>query len=329
MKQEQWLIIDTETSGLCPPIYTVEIAAQRMCGWEPVGEPFRRLIDHDVAIDPVAELMHGYSREYLHDHGASPVTAHREFHEYAGNLPIVAYNLSFDWDQVLVPEWQRLAIPILCTRGFCAMTLARRVVPEARNLKLDTLRNHFQLGDGPAHRGLNDVQAVVRLFQTVFQQRLEASGIVGFENIAAFSRKTPVAECLALIQQNLSVVMESLPCSGPGEMASARKRRRRRFRAAHRSYHQEVVAIKTSAEELVGIGRGILADEMLNENRIMMLRDWLATCQYKHIYPMNAIALKLEQAGPDGRMTEEGKTELMGILQEAVAAFTPAYEATS
>ncbi len=43
MNDESWVIIDTETSGLMPPICAVEIAGQRMKGWEPEGKPFRRV----------------------------------------------------------------------------------------------------------------------------------------------------------------------------------------------------------------------------------------------------------------------------------------------
>src|SRR6185369_9964737 len=38
MKNATWVIIDTETDGLLDPIHVVEIAAQRMNGWDPVGE---------------------------------------------------------------------------------------------------------------------------------------------------------------------------------------------------------------------------------------------------------------------------------------------------
>lgn len=201
MKNEEWLVVDTETNGLMPPIYAVEIAAQRMIGWEPTGAPFRMLLNHDVPIEPMAEALHGYSREYLRKHGQNPVAAHQSFHVYAGNLPIVSYNISFDWNRVLEPEYIRLGVPCSGARGFCAMTLARRVITETDNYKLETLKNHFRLAESPSHKALNDVQVVVRLFQSIFRERLEASGITGFETVADFSRKTPVARCLEEIQK--------------------------------------------------------------------------------------------------------------------------------
>lgn len=201
MKDEHWLIVDTETNGLIQPVYVVEIAAQRMCGWDPVGPPFQALLNHDVPIDPGAEAVHGYSREHLRRHGGDPRQVHQAFHDYAGSLPLVAYNLSFDWGRVLAPEYQRLGVPVSGTKGFCALTLARRVIEETPNHRLETLKWHFQLGDERSHRGLNDVNTTVRLFQQVFRERLEAAGIVGFAAVSRFSRRTPVARCRAELRQ--------------------------------------------------------------------------------------------------------------------------------
>ncbi len=34
MHGTDWLLIDIETTGIMPPVFVVEIAAQRMRGWE-------------------------------------------------------------------------------------------------------------------------------------------------------------------------------------------------------------------------------------------------------------------------------------------------------
>jgi DNA polymerase-3 subunit epsilon len=152
MHDEPWLIVDTETDGMMAPIHAVEIAAQRMCGWRREGEPFQALLNYEVPIDPGAEAVHGYSRAYLRRHGAPPLEAHAAFRAYAGNLPMVAYNLSFDWNRVLEPEYARLGVPVAGRRGFCALTLTRRVVREVGNYRLETLKNHFGLYPGRSHK---------------------------------------------------------------------------------------------------------------------------------------------------------------------------------
>jgi DNA polymerase III epsilon subunit-like protein len=193
---ETWVVVDTETSGLMAPIHVVEIAAQRMRGWRREGEPFQVLLNHDVAIDSAAEAVHGYSRFFLRKHGIAPEEAHARFRAYAGNLPLVAYNLSFDWDRALVPEYQRLNRPVTGRRGFCALTLSRRTLTGLPNFRLETLKDHFSLNTARSHQGRNDVETLCALFERVLAAKLASAGIVGFEKVAKFSRKTPVASCL-------------------------------------------------------------------------------------------------------------------------------------
>lgn len=204
MHDEPWLIVDTETDGVRTPIHAVEIAAQRMRGWQRDGEPFQALLNHDVPIDPGAEAVHGYSRAYLRRHGAPPLEAHAAFYEYAGDLPMVAYNLSFDWNRVLEPEYARLGVPVAGRRGFCALTLTRRVVREVRNYRLETIKNHFALSGERSHRGRNDVETTAALLERIVSPKLSRSGIFGFEAVAAFAKRTPVAACLAHIHGGLS-----------------------------------------------------------------------------------------------------------------------------
>lgn len=124
MENSRWILIDTETNGLAAPIHVVELAAQMMCGWTPQGPSFRRLINPDAEIAPGAVLVHGYTRELLERDGESPVDVYREFAEYSGTLPLVSFNLAFDFDKVLLPEWRRLGCQTIGSRGFCALRLA-------------------------------------------------------------------------------------------------------------------------------------------------------------------------------------------------------------
>ncbi len=193
---DEWVVIDTETTGLSDPVWAVEIAAQRMRGWRADGEPFRVLLNHDVEIEPEAEALHGYSRAFLRKHGENPATAHEWFRSYAGSRPVISYNRAFDWNRVLVQEFMRLRLPFWESRGFCAMVLARRLLFEAPNLKLDTLRECFPISRGQAHRAQDDVQTIVELFRNVLRERLHALGVVGYDRVAAFAARLPVTKCV-------------------------------------------------------------------------------------------------------------------------------------
>lgn len=199
MDGSSWVIIDTETTGIRTPVYAVEIAAQRMLGWRREGAPFQVLLNHDVEIEPQAQAIHGYSRSYLRKHGVAPLEAHAQFRAYVGSRPLVAHNLSYDWDRVLFPEFGRLGVPIAGRRGFCTLTLARRVISETSGVGLDRLAARFCPERPVEHNALPDALVVAELFEKILGPRLEKAGLRSFDAIAEFSKRTPVAKCLEVI----------------------------------------------------------------------------------------------------------------------------------
>ena len=193
---QRWVIVDTETDGLTAPIHVIEIAAQLMEGSQPYGDPFQIYLNHDVPIPAAATAIHGYTREFLREHGQKPTEAHEAFRQYARDHPIAAHNLAYDWNRTLEPEWMRLGLPPIGQRGFCTMLLSRRVIADLASFRLDALKQHFRLGEGESHKALNDVQTVVKLFTTVIKPRLEFAGLTTFQEWVEFSRRRPISKCL-------------------------------------------------------------------------------------------------------------------------------------
>ena len=184
-----WILIDTETTGFAKPIFAVDVAGQKMCGWKKDGEPFRRMLDHGCTIPAEASRVHGYTREILERDGRPPAEVYEEFGAYAGGLPVVAYNLEYDWDKVLLPEWKRLGIPQIGVPGFCALKLAQRLLDPvpAGNCKLQTLRQYYRLPENGAHTALGDVQTVIDLMQQVLRPLAEKRGLDTWEKIVNFT----------------------------------------------------------------------------------------------------------------------------------------------
>lgn len=189
MNDIHWVLLDTETNGLRAPIYVVELAAQRMVGWEPDGEPFRRLLNQNVSIPQEASRVNGYTREILERDGDPALDVYADFRRYAGTLPLVSYNLAYDLDRVLLPEWQRLDIAPIGQRGFCALELARRLLDPASagNCKLQTLRQFYYLPERGAHTALGDVQTVIDLLSNVLQPLAQKRNLLTFEAIRKFT----------------------------------------------------------------------------------------------------------------------------------------------
>ena len=189
MNTTEWILLDTETTGLSPPIYVVEIGAQRMLGWQPAGPAFRRLINQNADIPPEASRIHGYTREILERDGVPASDVYRDFTAYVEGRPLVAFNLQYDLREVLEPEWERLGIEAIGTKGFCALRLAQRLLDPvpAGDCKLQTLRQFYRLPERGAHTALGDVETVADLLQTVLRPIAEQNGLNTWEAIVAYA----------------------------------------------------------------------------------------------------------------------------------------------
>lgn len=191
MTERPWVLLDTETNGVHEPIYAVEIGAQKMRAWLPDGLPFRRLLNHNASISPEASRVNGYTREILERDGDDPIDVYRDFAAYVGADPLVSYNLQFDLDRVLLPEWERLGLAPIGQRGFCALELARRLLDPvpAGNCKLQTLRQFYRLPERGAHTALGDVETVVDLLDKVLRPLAEARDLNAWEDLIAFTEE--------------------------------------------------------------------------------------------------------------------------------------------
>lgn len=192
MENIEWVILDTETTGFSAPIFVVELAAQRMKGWEPDGPPFHSLLNHGTEIPPEAARVHGYTREILERDGEPPEEVYAAFARYVGNRPLVAYNLPYDLDKVLLPEWERLGVLPIGSAGFCALALTQRLLDPvpAGNCKLQTLRQYYRLPERGAHTAMGDVETVIDLLSGIIRPLAEKRALNSWEKIKAFSTQT-------------------------------------------------------------------------------------------------------------------------------------------
>jgi DNA polymerase III epsilon subunit-like protein len=191
MNDAEWALIDTETTGFKAPVFVVEIAAQRMQGWEPKGSSFRKLLNQNEDIPSEAARVHGYTREILERDGETAAEVYAAFAGYTEGLPVVAYNMRYDWDDVLIPEWKRLGIRAIGTPGFCALRLAQRLLDPvpAGNCKLQTLRQFYRLPERGAHTAMGDVETVIDLLQHVLKPLAEERNLATWADVLAYSEE--------------------------------------------------------------------------------------------------------------------------------------------
>jgi DNA polymerase-3 subunit epsilon len=190
-KSGRWLLVDTETTGLTQPIHAVEVAAQIMDGWRPVGEPFRQLINVNAEIPSEVSRVHGYTKEILERDGLPPTVVYEQLYEYADGAAICSYNLKFDYDDVLLREWRRLGIVEILPPGFCLLRLTQRLIDPiaSGNHKLQTLRQFYRLPERGAHTALGDVQTVIDLLTTVLRPMAAELGLHNVEQLKAFTEE--------------------------------------------------------------------------------------------------------------------------------------------
>ncbi|NCA90161.1 MAG: exonuclease [Gammaproteobacteria bacterium] len=189
MNKTSWILLDTETTGIKAPVFAVELAAQRMRGWTPEGPSFRRLLNHNADVPPEASRVNGYTREILERDGEPPLQVYEAFARYVGEQPLVAYNLRYDLDEVLRPEWHRLGIAPIGRPGFCALNLTQRLLDPvpAGNHKLQTLRQYYRLPERGAHTASGDVETVADLMQNVLRPLAAERGLETWDAISAFA----------------------------------------------------------------------------------------------------------------------------------------------
>ena len=172
MNRTEWVLIDTETTGLRTDDWVIEVCIQQMQGWRPVGASKSWLINAPKSVGRGAFGVHGISDAMLARHGEDPRKAHDAIIDYIDGRPFGAFNMPFD-RRMLNADWDRLKIgkrkrP---AGALCALRLSRLFVSESPGYSLDTIADHLSFRFKPKHRAKHDVKATVELLQQHISRR--------------------------------------------------------------------------------------------------------------------------------------------------------------
>jgi exodeoxyribonuclease X len=165
-KSLTYVVVDVEGNGRQPP-ELVELAIVPIQGGA-IGEPMSWLVKPDRSITHFARTIHGISNKDIADAPTfgdvqPAVLAALNAHSLKANA-LIAHNAHVDVSvlQRYLPNWE-------CPQVFDALTLARRILPEAKSYKLGALAQTFNLtkklphGLTP-HRATYDVLVAAQLF---------------------------------------------------------------------------------------------------------------------------------------------------------------------
>lgn len=72
-------------------------------------------------------------------------------------------------------------------------------------------------------------------------------------------------------------------------------------------------------DELIGLGKGIIADKSINQHEASFMLDWLEANEHAlDKWPANVLYRRVKEMMADGKLDENEKLELLTLLQETV-----------
>ena len=162
-----FIFFDLETTGLRPHgDHIIEIAGLRVVAGGGIAERFHQLIRIDVPVPRFITSITGITDDMLQDQEPIETTLPR-FIDFVEDLPLVAYNVSFDMG-FLGAAARRLRLR-LGNAPVCALQVARRKLPDLANHKLATVARHLGVKRDQTHRALDDCEMGLRVFATLMR----------------------------------------------------------------------------------------------------------------------------------------------------------------
>ena len=183
---DEMVVFDIETTGLSNrTCKIIEIGAVKIKGGQIIDK-------FDIFVDPECPIPEEITNlTSITDEMVKGAPKEREalelFLAFAGERLLIAHNANFDIGFIRVAaERQELPFnnPYLDTLG-----LSRYVNPELKNHKLDTIVEHYKIGDFHHHRASDDAEVLAHVFIEMLV-RLKKEGILDFDSVISAMSET-------------------------------------------------------------------------------------------------------------------------------------------
>ena len=176
---EEMVVFDIETTGLSNrTCKIIEIGAVKIKAGK-IIDKFNIFVDPETSIPEEITRLTSITND---DVNGAPKEreALEQFFAFAGDCLLIAHNANFDIGFIRVAA-ERQEMPFnnsyLDTVG-----LSRYVNPELKNHKLDTIVEHYNIGDFHHHRASDDAEVLALIFIEMLK-RLTKEGIRDFESV--------------------------------------------------------------------------------------------------------------------------------------------------
>lgn len=152
---------DTETSGAYPVgSDIVEYGAVKYQGGSVVDRQQFLFKPRELMSDFIIKI-HGITNEMVKD---SPPISEKisAIHEFMRGSVLLAHHAPFDLG-FLAYEFEKAQLGFPETQNLCSSLLARKLIPESGNHKLQTLVKFLNIDGGAAHRAFDDAHACLQV----------------------------------------------------------------------------------------------------------------------------------------------------------------------
>jgi DNA polymerase III epsilon subunit family exonuclease len=154
-----FVVFDTETTGMPPGARLVEIGAIRVRGAS-VTERYQQLIYPEMPIPDRVVAVHGINDQEVAD-AATAEEVLPDFFTWIGDLPLFGHNVSFD-ASMLAGECARIGLKPPQNPTFCTLGAARSIL-RRRSHSLENLAKDFSLPNQRFHRAADDAETTLHL----------------------------------------------------------------------------------------------------------------------------------------------------------------------
>lgn len=187
----EFVIFDIESTGLNPNSETVtEIGAVKWKNGQVISE-FHTFANPGKSIPPEIVELTGITDDMVKD-APSQKEALQSFKDFFKDDILVAHNASnFDINFLKV-QAKKLGMDFQCSY-LDTLPLAKNLLTDVKNHKLDTLKDYYKLGEFNHHRATDDAIMLAKIFYCLIDD-LEKIGVSNIENInskLASSKKLP------------------------------------------------------------------------------------------------------------------------------------------
>jgi DNA polymerase III epsilon subunit family exonuclease len=176
LKDLDFVVVDVEATGAkTPPNRLIELGAYRIRGGR-IVDKFLQLVNPEIPIPRFVASLTGISNEMVRQ---APVFAEvaPQWLDFVSDSVLVAHNAPFDTN-FLNHEISRVYPGhMMVNPHLCTVRLSRRVLPDIRNHRLDTIADHFSIPIVSRHRAGSDALATAEIFLLLLTKLEEEHGV--------------------------------------------------------------------------------------------------------------------------------------------------------